>query len=127
LSTRGIADFIVLISPNNLVYKTSVHSEYLCANSQAEYEPLQFGLQNLVDMGVKDIVAENSLVVVQKIRGEFQCFDISLNSYLDRCLDMIKYLHIFTNNLIPTDTNSRFNCLAHQASGYNISIGKFST
>jgi hypothetical protein len=33
-------------------------------NSQAKYKHLQFGLQNLVDIGVKDIVAENSLVVV---------------------------------------------------------------
>jgi hypothetical protein len=61
---RGIADFIVLILPNNLVCKTSVSLEYLCTNSQAKYKHLQFGLQNLVDIGVKDIVAENSLVVV---------------------------------------------------------------
>jgi hypothetical protein len=37
---RGIANFIVLISPNNLIYETSVHSEYFCTNSQAEYEAL---------------------------------------------------------------------------------------
>jgi hypothetical protein len=73
---------------------------------------------------VKDIVAKNSLVVEQKIKSEFQCFDSSLNSYLDRCLDTIKYLHTFTNSLIPIDTNSRSNCLAHQASGYDISKGK---
>jgi hypothetical protein len=40
-ATRGIADFIVLISPNNLDFKTSVCLEYLCTNSQAEFEPLQ--------------------------------------------------------------------------------------
>jgi hypothetical protein len=66
---------------------------------------------------VKDIVAENSLVVEQKFKSEFQCFDSSLNSYLDRCLDTIKYLHTFTSNLIPIDTNSRANCLDQQASG----------
>jgi hypothetical protein len=44
-ATRGIADFIVLISPNNLVFKTSVRLEYVCTNSQAEYETLRFGLQ----------------------------------------------------------------------------------
>jgi hypothetical protein len=38
---RGIADFIVLISPNNLVYKTSVCLESPCTNSQAEFKPLQ--------------------------------------------------------------------------------------
>jgi hypothetical protein len=75
-------------------------------------------------MGVKDIVAENSLVVEHKIKGEFQCFDSSLNGYLDRCLDTIKYLHTFTSSLIPIGTNSRSNCLAHQASGYDISKEK---
>jgi hypothetical protein len=34
---RGIADFIILILPNNRVYKTLVSLEYLCTNSQAEY------------------------------------------------------------------------------------------
>jgi ribonuclease HI len=53
---KGIVNFIVLIFSNNLDYKTSVHLKYLCTNSQAEYEALQFGLQNLVDMGVKDII-----------------------------------------------------------------------
>jgi ribonuclease HI len=73
---RGIADFIVLILPNNIVYKTSACLEYPCANSQAECEALQFGLKILVDMGVKNIDAYgDSLLVVQKIIGEFQCFD----------------------------------------------------
>jgi ribonuclease HI len=49
--------------------KTSVHLEYLCINNQAEYEALQFGMQNLVDMGVKDIDAYgDSLLVVKKNR-----------------------------------------------------------
>jgi hypothetical protein len=50
---RGIADFIILILPNNLVYKTSVRLKYPCTNSQTEYEALQFSLQNLINMGVK--------------------------------------------------------------------------
>jgi hypothetical protein len=105
-ATRVIADFIVLILPNNLVYKTSVSLEYLCTNSQAKYKHLQLGLQILVDMGVEDIVAENSLVVVRQIKGEFQCLHSSLNSYFDRCLDMIN-LHTFTINLISKEENSR--------------------
>jgi ribonuclease HI len=66
-ANRGIADFIVWIAPNNFVYRTSVCLEYLCTNSQAKYESVQFGLQDLIDMGVKDIDAfGNSLLVVYK-------------------------------------------------------------
>jgi ribonuclease HI len=116
----------VLISPNNMVYETSVRLEYPCTNNQTKYEALLFGLQTLVDMGVKDIDAYgDSLLVVQQIKGEFQCFDGVLNSYLDRCLDIIKSLDTFTIHHIPREENSRANYLAQQASGYQISRGKF--
>jgi hypothetical protein len=109
-----------------MVYETSVRLEYSCTNNQTEYEALLFGLQTLVDMGVKDIDAYgDSLLVVQQIKGEFQCFDGLLNSYLDRCLDIIKSLDTFTIQHIPREENSRANCLAQQASGYQISRGKF--
>ena len=74
----------ILISPNNVIYETSVRLEYNCTNNQAEYEALLFGLQYLADLGVKDIDAfGDSLLVVQQVKGEFQCFDGLLNSYLD--------------------------------------------
>ena len=77
-------------------------------------------------MGVKDIdVFGVTLLVVQQIKDEFQCFDGLLNSYLDRCLDIIKSLDTFTINHIPREENSRANCLAQQASGYHISKGRF--
>jgi hypothetical protein len=57
-------------------------------------------------MGVKDINAfGDSLLVAQQIKSEFQCFNSLLNSKLDRCLDMIKPLHTYTINHIPTDTD----------------------
>jgi ribonuclease HI len=116
----------VLISHNNIVYETSVCLEYHCTNNQTEYEALLFGLQTLVDMSVKDIDAYgDSLLVVQQIKGEFQCFDGLLNSYLDQCLDIIKSLDTFTIHHIPREENSRANYLAQQASGYYISKGKF--
>src|ERR1041385_1713710 len=116
----------VLISTNNVIYETSVRLEYNCTNNQAEYEALLFGLQCLADMGVKDIDAfGDSLLVVQQFKGEFQCFDGLLNSYLDRCLDIIKTLDTFTISHIPREENSRANYLAQQASGYNVNRGKF--
>jgi ribonuclease HI len=116
----------VLISPNNILYDTSVRLEYNCTNNQTEYEALLFGLQCLVDMGVKDIDAfGDSLLVVQQVKGEFQCLDGLLNSYLDRCLDIIKSLDTFTIFHIPREENSRANSLAQQASGYHINRGRF--
>jgi hypothetical protein len=45
-------------------------------------------------------------MVVHQIKGEFQCFDSLLNSYLDRCLVIVKSLdtfsikHIFLKKII---------------------------
>ena len=44
---------------------------------------------------------------------------------MDRCLDIIKSLNTFTISHIPREENSRANCLAQQASGYQISREKF--
>jgi hypothetical protein len=46
-------------------------------------------------MGVKDIDAGNSLLVVQQSKSEFQYFDRLVNSYLDRCLDIVESLDSF--------------------------------
>src|SRR4051812_26937758 len=77
-------------------------------------------------MGVKDIDDfGDSLLIVQQVKGEFQCLDGLLNSYLDRCLDIIRSLDTFTISHIPREENSRANVLAQQASGYHINRGKF--
>ena len=110
---------VVLVSPNNISYETLVRLEYPCTNNQTEYEAVLFGLQSLVDMGVRDVdVFGDSLLVVRQINGEFQCFDGLLNSYLDRCLDLIKLLDTFTIKHIHREENSIANNLAQQASGY---------
>jgi hypothetical protein len=44
-----------------------------------------------------------------------------LNSYRDRCLDIIKLFDMFSIKHIPQEENSRANQLAQQASGYVVS------
>jgi hypothetical protein len=81
---------------------------------------------HLDDMGIKDIdVFGDSLLVVQQVRGEFQCLDGMLRNYLDRCLDIVKKMDTFTIVHISRDKNGRANFLAQQASGYNIERGQF--
>jgi hypothetical protein len=48
-----------------------------------------------------------------------------LNSYLDRCLDIIEVFDTFSIKHIPQEENCRANQLAQQASGYVISQGVF--
>ena len=58
--------------------------------NQVEYEALLFGLKILQSMGVKHVeVFGDSLLVVQQVSKVCQCYNGSLNAYLDKCLDII--------------------------------------
>jgi hypothetical protein len=81
---------VVLVSPKGASFEQSVHLEYFCTNNQAEYEAIMLGLQIISSMEVKSVKAFGDLLlVVQQVVGVFQCFDGSLNAYLDKCLKII--------------------------------------
>uniref|UniRef100_J3MEC9 Uncharacterized protein n=1 Tax=Oryza brachyantha TaxID=4533 RepID=J3MEC9_ORYBR len=116
---------IVLVSPRGAIFETSVRMEYFLTNNQAEYEALLLGLQILESMGVRNVEAYgDSLLVVQQISGNYQCFDGLLNVYLERCLKIIENLDYFIIKHICREENVRANDLAQQASGYQMSRDK---
>jgi small nuclear ribonucleoprotein (snRNP)-like protein len=70
-------------------------------------------------MGVKHVEAfSDLLLVVQQVTGVFQCFDGSLNAYLDKCLEIIALFDDFTVQHVFRDENTLVNDLAQQAPGF---------
>jgi hypothetical protein len=48
-------------------------------------------------MDIKHVKAfGDSLLVMQQISGVYQCSDVSLNAYLDKCLEIIATFDDFT-------------------------------
>jgi ribonuclease HI len=87
---------------------------------------LLYGLEYLKEMGVMGVkVFDDSMLVVQQIKGDNQCLDGVLNNYRDRCWDVIKTLDEFSISHIPRESNWRAIYLAQQASGYNVVKGMF--
>jgi small nuclear ribonucleoprotein (snRNP)-like protein len=77
-------------------------------------------------MGIKHVEAFGDLLlVVQQVAGVFQCFDRSLNAYLDKCLEIITLFDDFTVQHVSRDKNTLMNDLAQQASGFRSNRGKF--
>jgi hypothetical protein len=77
------------------------------------------GLQILSFMGVKHTEAfGDSLLVLQQVVGVFQCFDGSLNAYLDKCLKIIALFDDFTVQHVSKDENIVVNNFVQQASGF---------
>ena len=69
-----------------------------------------FGLEMLFAIGARHIEAfGDSLLVVQQISKVFQCFDESLNVYLDKYLDIISTLDYFSIAHISRLENRRAN------------------
>jgi ribonuclease HI len=102
------------------------HLEYFCTNNQADYEAILLGLQILNSMGVKHVEAFGvSLLTVHQITSTFQCFDESLDAYIDKCLEIIALFDDFTVHHVSRDENIVANDLAHQASDFWSNRGKF--
>jgi hypothetical protein len=77
-----------------------------------------FGLQICSSSGVKHVEAfKDSLLVVQHVAGVLQCFDGSLNAYIDKCLKIIAIFDDFTVQHVSKDENIVTNDLAQQTSG----------
>jgi ribonuclease HI len=71
---------------------------------------LLHGLEFLRDLGARDVdVFGDSNLIMQQIKGDSQCLDGVLNSYQDRCLDIIKLFDTFSIKHIPREENSRTN------------------
>jgi hypothetical protein len=64
-------------------------------------------------MGVKHVKAfGDSLLVMRQVVGIYQCFDWSLNAYLDKCVEIIALFDDFTMHHILRDENTITNNLA---------------
>jgi ribonuclease HI len=116
----------VVVSPSGVYIDLSIRLEFAYTNNQVEYESLLHGLEFFRDLGARDIdVFGDSNLIMQQIRGDSQCLDGVLNSYRDKCLDIIKLFDTFSIKHISQEENSRPNRLAQRASGYVVSQGVF--
>jgi ribonuclease HI len=114
---QGVGD--VLILPRGVIFQTSACLEYLWKNNQAEYESILLGLQILSSIGVKHVEAfRDLLLVMHQIVSTFQCFNKSLNAYLNKCLEIIALFNDFTMQHVSRVENTVVNELAQQASGF---------
>jgi ribonuclease HI len=113
-------------SPNGMYIDLSMRLEFACTNNQVKYESLLHGLEYLRDLRARDVeVFGDYNLIMQQIRGDSQCLDGVLNSYRDRCLDIIKLFDMFSIKHIPQEENSRANRLAQQAPGNVVTQGVF--
>jgi ribonuclease HI len=124
--SKGQGAGCVIVFLSGVYIDLSIRLEFACTNNQVEYESLLHGLEFFRDLAARDIdVFGESNLIVQQIRGVSQCLDGVLNSYWDKCLDIIKLFDTFSIKHISREENSRASRLAQHASGYVVSQGVF--
>jgi hypothetical protein len=65
----------------------------------------------------------DSLLVVSQISSIYQCFDGSLNAYLDKCLKIIGIFNNFTIQHVSRDENTVVNNLGQHTLGFRSNQG----
>jgi hypothetical protein len=95
--SKGQGAGCVVVSPSGVNIDLSIRLEFAGTNNQVEYESLLHGLEFLRDLRARDIdVFEDPNLIMQQVRGDGQCLDGVLNSYWDKCLDIIKLFDTFS-------------------------------
>jgi ribonuclease HI len=124
--SKGQGAGCVVVSPSGVYIDLSIRLGFAYTNNQVEYVSLLHGLEFLRDLGARDVdVFGDSNLIVQQVKGDSQCLDGVLNSYRDKCLDIIKLFDMLSIKHIIWEENSRTNRLAQQALGYVVSQGVF--
>jgi ribonuclease HI len=67
----------------------------------------------------------DSKLIVEQINGDSQCLDGTLNSYQEKCLDMVKTMDAFHIKHVPREENEEADALAQQALGREVTKGLF--
>jgi ribonuclease HI len=102
ICSKGQGAGCVVVSPSDVYIDLSIRFEFACTNNQVEYESLLHGLEFLRDLGARDVdVFGDSNLTVQQINEVSQCLDGVLNSYRNKCLDIIKLFDTFSIKHIP--------------------------
>jgi ribonuclease HI len=82
---------------------------------------LLFSLELLNYTGVNHVRAfGDSQLIVQQVLEEYQCLDGSINSYLEKCWNIIHSFDEFNIRHISRVENCRAKNLAQDTSGYRI-------
>jgi ribonuclease HI len=108
---------IVLVSPRGVIFERLTCLEYFCTNNQVNYEAILWWLQMLSSMDVIEAFGD-SLLVVSQISGIYQCFDGSLNAYLD-----IGIFNNFTIQHVSRDEITVVNNLGQHTLGFRSNQG----
>ncbi|XP_050233412.1 uncharacterized protein LOC126681899 [Mercurialis annua] len=123
-TNKGTGAWILIVSPQDLVFRMSFSLTFQCTNNQAEYEALIIGLEVLAELGAKAIqVKGDSLLVIKQVIGEFKCESDVLIKYCNKAKHLMDGFSKTWIEFTERAENEEANNLAQHGSGYKIMAG----
>ncbi|XP_016206170.1 uncharacterized protein LOC107646502 [Arachis ipaensis] len=115
-SREGSGAGIILKEGNKVVAEQALQFHFSASNNQAEYKTLIVGLKLALSHKATNLMAHcDSLLVVQRIRGEFQVKDPLLEQYWLIAKDLISNFSSFTILHVHREHNVRADILSKLA------------
>ena len=110
---KGSRVGLVLMSPEKVVVKKYLRSDFPATNNEAEYEAQLEGMAMVQRMGGKSIkLFSDSRLVVGQVRGEFEAKDERMQGYLSQVKCMQSKFDSFDLLHVPRSGNAHVDSLA---------------
>ncbi|WJX45728.1 hypothetical protein P8452_32589 [Trifolium repens] len=111
----------VIITPKGAHIPFSARLQFDCTNNMAEYEACIMGIEEAIDLRIKNIeIYGDSALVVNQIKGEWETRHSGLVPYRDYARRLLTFFNKVELYHIPRDDNQMADALATLSSMYQV-------
>jgi ribonuclease HI len=111
----------VIITPKGTHIPFSARLQFDCTNNTTEYEACIMGLEEAIDLRIKNIdIYGDSALVINQIKGEWETRHTSLIPYRDYARRLLTFFNKVDLHHIPRDENQMADALATLSSMYKV-------
>jgi ribonuclease HI len=111
----------VIITPKGAHIPFTARLQFDCTNNIAEYEACIMGIEEAIDLRIKNIdIYGDSALVVNQIKGEWETRHAGLIPYRDYARRLLTFFNKVELHHIPRDENQMADALATLSSMYKV-------
>ncbi|GAU51875.1 hypothetical protein TSUD_416600 [Trifolium subterraneum] len=111
----------IIVTPKGAHIPFTARLQFECTNNIAEYEACIMGIEEAIDLRIKNInIYGDSALVINQIKGEWETRHASLIPYRDYARRLLTFFNKVELHHIPRDENQMADALATLSSMYRV-------
>ncbi|GAU37187.1 hypothetical protein TSUD_30520 [Trifolium subterraneum] len=121
VNVYGIGIGAIIVTPKGAHIPFTARLQFECTNNIAEYEACIMGIEEAIDLRIKNIdIYGDSTPVVNQIKGEWETRHAGLIPYRDYARRLLTFFNKVELHHIPRDENQMADALATLSSMYQV-------